>query len=322
MIPPPEPAPPPPAPKPGDPPSQGVASVMHPAPPSPPSDDTNGGRSGTGGGGGTGDPFGTQAQSGQSVPVDGSPAAGTGGGSGGGGGDEGEHGGGGGFGTAGDDGERRTLGPGPQEEGLGGGVAGTTHFANIAGGSGGGGGSGDGNNQPRPGGGAGGGGGAILIFSIGNMTVRNAGLVSSDGGDGGAGCITDATPCDGGSPGFGGGGGGAGSGGGIILQSTNVTLVAASLSAAGGVGNVGGVTGDPAPELSGDGGEGRIRVDGLIPIVSGDIPGVTTPNSEYIGPAITAFNGTHLIGTGTPFANVNATIQNGVGCCSSDIVFS
>jgi len=245
------------------------------------------------GSGGTGFAFGTQAQSCQDLNP-GPPAGGNGGGGGGGTNSEGEHGGGGGFGTVGAAGD--PSGNVPTEQGLGGAITGNTQLVPLTGGSGGGGGSGDTGGAPREGGGGGGGAGSLLIFAKGSIETSGAGQISADGGNGGIGF----------NPSAGAGGGGAGSGGGIVLQSSNVTLTAGGLSAAGGTGGTGGVSGDSGTLTGGDGGEGRWRVDGLDGVTT--IPGVLT--SEYVGPAITDINGTHVIGRGAVGATVNATISS------------
>jgi len=70
---------------------------------------------------------------------------------------------------------------------------------------------------------------------------------------------------------------------------------------------LGGVTGDPAPERGGSGGEGRVRVDGLDGVT--DIPGALT--SEYVGPAIVDVNGSGIVGRGNATSDFEAKIWNG-----------
>src|SRR3989304_6265532 len=138
-------------------------------------------------------------------------------------------------------------------------------------------------------GGGGGGGGALLIYSTCSFRAGVTGIIDSDGGNGGNIQTNN------------GGYGGGGSGGGIILQSRNVTLTATILSAVGGTVPVGGTTGD--------GGEGRVRVDGLVGATN--IPGGLT--SEFVGPAITSTTTTNVIGRAGASLWVNATIvYNGV----------
>ncbi len=174
-------------------------------------------------------------------------------------------GGGAGFGTAGTDGETPT-GTGSGAGGLGAAAIafdGTT----LHGGSGGGGGGGDDDftlgivdSGDEGGGGGGGGGGAMRVVSGG--TIRVAGRVSADGGDGGEGLAFT-----------GGGGGGAGSGGAIIFQAVTDVIIAggASLSALGGEGADGFA-------LGGNAGDGVILVETangtlqqLPPAVSGSV---------------------------------------------------
>jgi len=265
----------------------------------PQGDAGGGGAGGSGGGGGSGFIFGEGGKGWDNAQ----PASGFGGGNGGGADSNNAGGGGGGFGTAGSSGA-----PAGDGEGSGGQVNANNQLVPFAGGSGAGGGSPDNRNDmpDRHAGAGGGGGGALIIMSSGNMTIT--GRIDADGGDGGDGdCCGTGTIADHDR----GAAGGGGSGGAIVLQSSNVTVTAAAtLTAVGGAGGAG----DVADQDGGDGGDGRIRVDGL-PVNVDVIEPLAVPGSptEFVGPAITTYNGTHLIGTGTAFANVNATIQNGVG---------
>jgi hypothetical protein len=250
-------------------------------------DDNKGGR---GGGGGTGYSFGTSGDGGgKGIPG----AAGEGGG-GGGGSKKDNPSGGGGFGSAGE------ASPTPDDPGPPGMAAGNIQLVPLAGGSGAGGGGNDddgGNNDGD--GGGGGGGGALLI--IGNEAfVIDGGMINATGGAGG----------DHGGQGDKAGEGGGGSGGGIILQGRTVdaTTNAGTLNATGGLkGNT----------EAGDGGAGRLRIDGILPGVS-DFTGITRPTllstggpTEYVGPAIIAVNGSGIVGTGSALADFEAKIWNG-----------
>ncbi|MGH9909277.1 MAG: hypothetical protein ACRD32_01420, partial [Nitrososphaerales archaeon] len=225
-----------------------------------------------GGGGGTGFWFGSGGGGGT---IAGDGAGGNGGGGGAGGGAQQADGAGGGFGTN-----------GGNADGNLGSTHGATHLLPIAGGSGGAGGTSDeaGGNDDGSGGG-GGGGGALLIYSNNDFTSSGAGVIDADGGNGGNRASGD------------GGYGGGGSGGGIILQSRHVTLTATSLSALGGT-----------VATTGDGGEGRVRVDGLT---GTNIPGALT--SEFIGPSIVGVNSTHINGTGTSGNGVITLKVNNAG---------
>jgi len=274
---------------------------------------TGGADDGTGGdagAGGSGWPFGLGGDTGTYAGGVTTPQ-GIGGGGGGGSNSESDGGGGGGFGRAGED--ASGLGGGALEAGQGGAVTGNNQMVPFSGGSGGGGGSPDTGGDTRVGGGGGGAGGALLIYSTGNMTIRDTGKINADGGKGGDASMLIGLGCCAGS------GGGGGSGGGIMLQAQNVTVRAlGTLTAIGGVNGTtckGCFDVPPSGTQPGDGGDGRIRVDGVPASIGGTIPVGPLGGGpvQYVGPAITAFNGTHLIGTGNSTANVNATIQNGIG---------
>jgi len=247
-----------------------------------------------GGGGGTGFMFGSGGDGG-------TDGAGGNSGFGGAGGGESDYGGealepgGGGFGTAGQDGGF------PTSEGAGGFANANDQLVPIAGGSGGGGGGLDSSGATDDGaGGAGGGGGAVLIFAHGTFEVN--GLIDASGGAGGltGGDNDDAEE------------GGGGSGGAIILQALEVDASTSpgTIDASGGAG------GNEALEPAGDGGDGRLRIDGLPQGIS-DFTGITVPSgsqgppTEYVGPAIILPNQSHIVGTAAANANVTAKIWNG-----------
>jgi hypothetical protein len=242
------------------------------------SDSSDGG----GGGGGTGFIFGSGGFGGDD----------------GGGGDEAGAPGNGGSGGGDQDDDNEAAGAGFGEAGqstpnaVGGYKHGNDQLSPIAGGSGGGGG---GNTGSGGSGAGGGGGGAILIYGNNLFTVD--GDIFARGGDGGLngnGCGTD-------------GEGGGGSGGGIILQSrlVDITGGAGTISAIGGNGQDCG-----SGPGSGDGGDGRVRIDG-VPAGSDTIVGLDAGfgGTEFVGPAITSINPSLVIGTATALATVNATIQ-------------
>jgi uncharacterized repeat protein (TIGR02543 family) len=140
--------------------------------------------------------------------------------------------------------------------GSGGGVTGSQNLARLVIGSGGGSGGQDGNDPGDSGlnGGSGGnGGGMILIFS---KLIANAGVISSNGGNG-----SNALPTER-------GGGGGGSGGTVYLVGNyNGTGNLQSLGGTGG-------TGQYAQIFGGNGGVGRIRADLQVnaPVVSCNPP--------------------------------------------------
>ena len=142
----------------------------------------------------------------------------------------------------------------------------------LAGGSGGGG--GDSGSGVADGGGGGGGGGALMLVAA-SLQIDSTAFFDLSGGDGGN--------TNGVNPGSSTAGGG-GAGGGLHLASQSLAgLSAFVLDLSGGLGGVEG----SARYYSGDGGEGRLRVDG----VSVPTPGLgptAARASTWEGPAITA----------------------------------
>jgi MYXO-CTERM domain-containing protein len=185
-------------------------------------------------------------------------------------------GGGGGFGTSGENGVG-TVGGGVISYTVGGaGLAnGSATLVPLAGGSGGAG--GDSGSGVGDGGGGGGGGGALLI-SADTLAIGAGAWFDLAGGDGG--------DTYGRNPGSSTGGSG-GSGGGLHLAARSVVGLSASvLDLSGGLGGVEG----SGIYVSGDGGEGRLRVDGGAPPMTTAGPtGAVAPTWQ--GPAITAVSG-------------------------------
>ncbi|MFQ5470054.1 MAG: Calx-beta domain-containing protein [Gammaproteobacteria bacterium] len=163
-----------------------------------------------------------------------------------------------------------------------------------AGGSGGGGGYGNVGGGRSPGGG-GGGGGAVKIAANGAITIGATGLISANGGNGGAGSYTYSKP-----------GGGGGSGGGIFLISSHASGVVnqGSILATGG-------SGGPSAGTASNGGEGgsggRIYIEAATISNTGTInlnggvfagccnngaDGTYTPNVTFVAPIDTGINKT------------------------------
>ena len=166
-------------------------------------------------------------------------------------------GGGGGHGSAGAKGGDWDAYPCGGPGGQGGGTVGDSALAALH--FGGGGGSGYLDNDASAGsfGGAGGAGGGVL-YAMASGGFSGAGMVSADGGRGEDGVyFGSASP----------GGGGGGAGGSVHLLGT----VGVSVSAIGGGGGTGSEAGG-GPTVGGVGGDGRIRVDGIL-------TGVATPSA-------------------------------------------
>jgi hypothetical protein len=230
-------------------------------------------------GGGTGAPWGTGGGGGEAYVIAGDGGFGGGGGAG--------HcdasywgAGGGGFGTDGESG-MGIVGDGPVDYRSGG-----AGFANgddtllpLAGGSGGAGGeSGSGTGD---GAGGGGGGGAFLLQAA-TITFGASGKIDAHGGNGG--------DTEGVNPGSSTGGAG-GSGGGIQLVSPQILgLTVDSLDLTGGFG---GHSGGATQYYSGDGGEGRLRVDGTEPPTLGAGPSGNVATA-WQGAAITGVVDTEI----------------------------
>jgi hypothetical protein len=233
-----------------------------------------------GGGGGTGFPFGSSGQNGTWYANGGvSKSGGYGGASAG-----GEHsdldssygGGGGGFGS---DGGTGSFNGDNRGKGYG-----NPMIVPFCGGSGGGAANTYGQGSPGSGGG---GGGAISIVSYDEMTIDQT--TSADGADGESSTTGYA------------GGGGGGSGGSIQLSSQDLVILNNSLSAIGGDGgsalhalNGGGLSG-------GNGGGGRIRINGQLLNANRTIAASTS----YVGPTVkkclnASFESSALEGTGNP----------------------
>ena len=236
----------------------------------------NGGVGYAGGtGGGTGSPWGTGGGGGEAYVV-----AGTGGLGGGGGAGHSEASGwgsgGGGFGSDGENGIG-TLGGGASGYQVGG--AGYTNgddtLVPLGGGSGGGGGeSGDGS---ADGAGGGGGGGALLLYAP-SISFGASGAINAAGGMGG--------DTYGNNPGSSTGGGG-GSGGGVHLAAASITgISASSVDVSGGAAGM-----TQNGYYSGNGGEGRLRLDGVeIPALLSGPTGELPTSSQ--GPAFTEITDT------------------------------
>lgn len=188
-------------------------------------------------------------------------------------GDNADSGGGGGFGTAGTSGTSYSGGAVTS----GGVTYGTASLSELYLGSGGGGGSpdteGDGNNTDNYSGDGGAGGGAILMFAGNSIDI--SGLVAADGEDG-----DDAY-----SPSYAqgeDGAGGAGSGGLVYIASPTVTITG-TVSAVGGTGGLSSSYNISTPyglAIGGDGGAGRIRLDGSVSGSAAPAAGYTASWSE------------------------------------------
>ena len=182
-------------------------------------------------------------------------------------GDNADSGGGGGFGTVGSSG---TSYSGTSVT-SGGTAYGTASLAELHLGSGGGGGSpdteSDGSHTDNYSGDGGPGGGAVLIFSGG--TIEVSGLVAADGEDGDDAYSPSHSAGEDGA-------GGAGSGGLVYLASPYITITG-SVSALGGTGGDSSSYNISTPyggALGGDGGDGRVRLDGSV-------TGSSTPAAGY-----------------------------------------
>ena len=227
-------------------------------------------------GGGTGVPWGTGGLGGHCCGTSG--AGGYGGGGGNGHSEAGGWGaGGGGFGSAGENGIGVVGGANSGYQVGGAGLAsGDSTLVPLAGGSGGGG--GDSGSGTADGAGGGGGGGAMLLRAA-SIQFGSSALVEAYGGEGG-----DTRGVNPGSS----TGGGGGSGGGIHLAASSISgLSAAVLDLSGGHGGVEG----NGVYYSGDGGEGRLRVDGASPPSLTAGPTTNTPSS-FEGAAFVALSDT------------------------------
>ncbi len=168
-------------------------------------------------------------------------------------------GGGGGHGSAGESGEQAN--PTYGDAGRGGGTYGTADLSRLTLGSGGGAGAVDSPNEGGIGGAGGTGGGAILIIA---PSIEITGTIMSDGEDGEVGCAKNSDWC--GTGGVEGGSndnseaepGGGGAGGSIYLITRDLVAADASIRATGGSGQE---SGSSWARWSGDGGDGRIRLD-------------------------------------------------------------
>jgi len=228
-------------------------------------------------GGGTGSPWGTGGGGGEAYVVSGD------GGFGGGGGaghcdDAGWGNGGGGFGSAGENGMGELGGARSDDDVGGAGLAsGDDSLVPLAGGSGGAG--GESGSGYADGAGGGGGGGALLIQAQ-SISFGSGGLIDASGGTGG-----DTYGVNPGSS----TGGGGGSGGGVHLAAASISgLDADSVDLSGGYA---GATSNG--DESGDGGEGRLRVDGAELPTLGAGPTGELPSS-WQGPAISSVADTEI----------------------------
>ena len=228
-------------------------------------------------GGGTGHPWGTAGDGGLCCGTAGD------GGFGGGGGPghsdaSGWGAGGGGFGTSGENGIG-TVGGSSSGYNIGGAGLenGSALLVPLAGGSGGGG--GDSGSSGADGAGGGGGGGALLLVAE-SLVFSSGATVEAYGGNGGN--------TDGVNPGSSTGGAG-GSGGGVFLAANTLSgLSGVSFDLTGGYGGS-----ESTGYYSGDGGEGRLRVDGAeAPSLSAGPTGNSA--SAWEGPAISGLSDTQL----------------------------
>ncbi len=196
------------------------------------------------------------------------------------------------------------TGNAPNEESNGGWIVGTPQLVPLAGGSGGGGGGYDGSGFVT----GGGGGGALALFSYDTLSI--AGRIEADGAHG----------ANAGTGGAGGGGGGAG--GAIILGAKGALVLdlSAHLEALGGAGGHGLRPDDPS---GGQGGAGRIRIDGN----GGLAAGRCKPAVGYSGPstggssAFIADTGSFVSGFGQPGSHVRLFVkrENGQWAYSTPI---
>jgi len=270
----------------------GTIDVSAPAPLS--NDQPDAGLGGPGGfNGGTGGVWGSGARRG-----------GNGLGPGGGGGGDtsessGAGGGGAGYGTGGDGGRDQFPNGGvPATVGDGGAAYGSIYLQPLIGGSGGGGGAGS---TSAAGTGGGGGGGAILIASSGTLTLDGAVLAngtrgSFSGGGGYKGC------------------GGAGSGGAIRLVASQVTG-SGYMTAAGGSNSGYPTCYDRQTNAGGDGGKGRIRVEGdqitLAPSGSNNpTPSLDVPGPVFVTgqPSLVISSVAGVAAPASPTGNMDVTL--------------
>jgi len=261
----------------------------------------NGGVGYAGGtGGGTGVPWGTGGGGGEAYVVSGD------GGYGGGGGaghcdDAGWGSGGGGFGSDGENG-MGVLGGSRSDDDVGGAglQSGDETLVPLAGGSGGAG--GESGSGYADGAGGGGGGGALLLQAA-SISFGSSGLIDASGGGGG-----DTLGVNPGSS----TGGGGGSGGGVHLAAASITgLGSSSLDLSGGYG---GATSNGYE--SGDGGEGRLRVDGAEPPGLANGPSGEVPTG-WQGAAIVSVADTSI--TISSSGSATLYIYDGSGAYVSDL---
>lgn len=206
------------------------------------------GRAGVPGGGGTGHPFGISGRYGRIAPL--YPLRQDGAGVGGGGGGVltetgyATGGGGGGHATAGEHGNPTTRN--------GGAVAGSRVLVPIAGGSGGGGGF-----SERGHAAGGGGGGALALYA--ERSLQLFGTIEAEGADGHTGQVSLYAS-----------GGGGGSGGGVLIGAQGGIVLggAGAISVRGGLGSP---DHGPRGEAGGDGGTGRVRVDGRVDLLDSTV---------------------------------------------------
>jgi hypothetical protein len=168
------------------------------------------------------------------------------------------NGGGGGHGTKGEAGEQSnpTLGYG----GVGGTSYGDVALLALTLGSGGGAGALDQSSEKGIGGSGGAGGGALLLYAR-NLTVLSTGLLTAAGEDGEIGCAEFSNWCGtaaSGSSASEAEAGGAGAGGSLYVASTTAVVSPDTLGALGGLGQL---SGSSWKKYSGDGGDGRVRLD-------------------------------------------------------------
>ncbi len=235
-----------------------------------------------GAGGGSGHPWGTGGGGGACCTTAGAGGYGGGGGPG--------HSeatgwgaGGGGFGSAGENGVGTVGGAATTYNTGGAGLAnGSASLIPLAGGSGGG--SGDSGSSGADGAGGGGGGGALLLYAA-SLTLGTAASFDLWGGDGG-----DTTGANPGSS----TGGAGGAGGGLFLAAPALSgLTAGAFDLHGGYGGH-----EANGYYSGDGGEGRLRVDGATPPTLTNGPTGRAPTTHE-GPALLSVS---VMGTTTSSA--------------------
>lgn len=253
-------------------------------------------------GGGTGHPFGASGRYGRLaplLPIEEDPG-GFGGGTGGSILETGftSGGGGGGYGTAGDRGGALSDN--------GGAAIGSRVLVPLAGGSGGGGAWSAGRGRS----GGGGGGGGLALYA--ERTLELFGLLRADGGEG----TTDLAGLDR-------SGGGGGSGGGVLIGAQGGIILGRNggVSVAGGKG---GQTAGPQGSKGGDGGIGRVRVDGRIDTFDSTVV-VDRLSSGYFGAAadmsgsFQAERGTTITGSGVPGRTVRIYVRPEHGVWSYDL---